>query len=49
MVYGHPPEIKNEAIDEEKHGLFEDLLDGQQRLTVLYMLIKNRDPSVLRS
>jgi hypothetical protein len=40
----NPPEIKNDAIDEEKHGLFEVLLDGQQRLTVLYMLIKNEIP-----
>jgi hypothetical protein len=40
----NPPEIKNEAIDEEKHALFEVLLDGQQRLTVLYMLIKDEIP-----
>lgn len=40
----NPPEIKNDAIDEEKHGLFEVLLDGQQRLTVLYMLIKDEIP-----
>lgn len=40
----NPPEIKNDAIDEEKHGLFEVLLDGQQRLTVLYMLIKDGIP-----
>jgi hypothetical protein len=40
----NPPEIKNDAIDEEKHGLFEVLLDGQQRLTVLYMLIENEIP-----
>lgn len=39
-----PPEIKNDAIDEEKQALFEVLLDGQQRLTVLYMLIKNDYP-----
>ena len=39
-----PPEIKNDAIDEEKQALFEVLLDGQQRLTVLYMLIKDDYP-----
>ena len=40
----HPPEIKNDAIDEEKQALFEVLLDGQQRLTVLYMLVKDDIP-----
>ena len=40
----NPPEIKNDAIDEEKQALFEVLLDGQQRLTVLYMLIKDDYP-----
>ncbi len=40
----NPPEIKNEAIEEEKHALFEVLLDGQQRLTVLYMLVKDDIP-----
>ncbi|MEM4780329.1 MAG: DUF262 domain-containing protein [Halalkalicoccus sp.] len=39
-----PPEIKNDAIDEEKQALFEVLLDGQQRLTVLYMLLKDAIP-----
>jgi hypothetical protein len=39
-----PPEIKNEAIEQEKHALFEVLLDGQQRLTVLYMLVKDEIP-----
>ena len=39
-----PPEIKNEAIDEEKHALYEVLLDGQQRLTVLYMLVNDEIP-----
>jgi len=36
-----PPEIKNDAIDRETLGLFKVLLDGQQRLTVLYMLLKD--------
>lgn len=40
----NPPEIKNDAIDEETQALFEVLLDGQQRLTVLYMLIKDDYP-----
>lgn len=40
----NPPEIKNDAIDEEKQALFEILLDGQQRLTVLYMLLKDEIP-----
>lgn len=40
----NPPEIKNDAIDEEKQALFEVLLDGQQRLTTLYMLINDDYP-----
>ena len=40
----NPPEIKNDAIDVEKQALFEILLDGQQRLTVLYMLLKDDIP-----
>jgi len=39
-----PPEIKNDAIDRETLGLFKVLLDGQQRLTVLYMLLKDEIP-----
>lgn len=39
-----PPEIKNEAIDEEKQALFDVLLDGKQRLTTLYMLINDDYP-----
>lgn len=39
-----PPEIKNDAIDEEKQALFQVLLDGQQRLTVLYMLLMDEIP-----
>lgn len=44
----NPPEIKNDAIDEETQALFEVLLDGQQRLTVLYMLIKDDVPPYYR-
>ncbi|WP_302080595.1 DUF262 domain-containing protein [Salinibaculum rarum] len=39
-----PPEIKNDAVDREQYGLFKVLLDGQQRLTVLYMLVKDDIP-----
>ncbi|WP_436910216.1 GmrSD restriction endonuclease domain-containing protein [Halosimplex marinum] len=40
----NPPEIKNDAVDREQYGLFKVLLDGQQRLTVLYLLIKDDIP-----
>ena len=41
----NPPEIKNDAIDRKKYvGLWKILLDGQQRLTTLYMLIKGEIP-----
>ena len=40
----NPPEIKNDAIDEEKQALFQVLLDGQQRLTALYMLLLGNIP-----
>ncbi|MBS3788111.1 DUF262 domain-containing protein [Candidatus Bipolaricaulota bacterium] len=40
----NPPEIKNDAVDREKYGLSKVLLDGQQRLTVLYMFAKNKIP-----
>ena len=40
-----PPEIKNDAIDrKEPVGLWKILLDGQQRLTTLYLLIKGEIP-----
>lgn len=39
-----PPEIKNDAISPDLHKLFQVLLDGQQRLTVLYLLIKDDVP-----
>ena len=39
-----PPEIKNDAVDREQYGLFKVLLDGQQRLTTLYLLTKNEIP-----
>jgi len=40
----NPPEIKNDAINKEKPGLWKVLLDGQQRLTTLYLLIKGQIP-----
>lgn len=43
-VTEEPPEIKNDAVDREQYGLFKVLLDGQQRLTVLYMLVKDEIP-----
>ncbi len=43
-----PPEIKNDAVNRETVGLSKVLLDGQQRLTVLYMLIKNDIPPYYR-
>lgn len=39
-----PPEIKNKAIDTSRLGLTKVILDGQQRLTTLYMLIKGKIP-----
>jgi len=39
-----PPEIKNNAIARERIGTTAVLLDGQQRLTALYLLIKNEIP-----
>lgn len=40
----NPPEIKNNAINSEKIGTYSLILDGQQRLTTLYLLIKNEIP-----
>lgn len=39
-----PPEIKNDAVNREQYGLFKVLLDGQQRLTTLYLLIQDEIP-----
>ena len=40
-----PPEIKNDAIDRKASvGLWKVLLDGQQRLTTLYLLIRGEIP-----
>lgn len=40
----NPPEIKNNAIDRERIGTTAILLDGQQRLTTLYLLVNNEIP-----
>jgi hypothetical protein len=40
----NPPEIKNKAVDTNKLGLTKVILDGQQRLTTLYMLIRGEIP-----
>lgn len=40
----NPPEIKNNAVAREKMGWIRVLLDGQQRLTTLFLLIKGEVP-----
>jgi len=40
----NPPEIKNKAVDTSKLGLTKVILDGQQRLTTLYMIIRGEIP-----
>lgn len=40
----NPPEIKNNAVGRERMGWIKVLLDGQQRLTTLYLLIKGEIP-----
>ncbi len=39
-----PPEIKNNAVRTEQMGWVDVLLDGQQRLTTLYLFIKGQIP-----
>lgn len=43
-----PPEIKNNAVDRDKIGTTSVILDGQQRLTTLYLLTQNRIPPYYR-
>lgn len=43
-----PPEIKNAAIAKDKIGTTLVILDGQQRLTTLYLLIRNEIPPYYR-
>lgn len=40
----NPPEIKNDAISDNNRGYSQVLLDGQQRLTTLYLFIENDIP-----
>ena len=40
----NPPAIKNKAVDTNKLGLTKVILDGQQRLTTLYMLLRGNIP-----
>jgi hypothetical protein len=40
----NPPEIKNNALPKNHVGRIRVLLDGQQRLTTLYLLIKGQIP-----
>jgi hypothetical protein len=40
----NPPEIKNIAVNKDKIGSVIVILDGQQRLTTLYLLTKNELP-----
>lgn len=40
----NPPEIKNDAVRAERVGLTKVILDGQQRLTTLYLLINGEIP-----
>lgn len=40
----NPPEIKNNAIQKEKIGFTKVILDGQQRLTTLFLFIKGQIP-----
>jgi hypothetical protein len=40
----NPPEIKNAAIDKSKIGTTSVILDGQQRLTTLYLLTRGSIP-----
>lgn len=39
-----PPEIKNNAVQRERMGWIKVLLDGQQRITTLYLLIQGEIP-----
>jgi len=39
-----PPELKGNHVYDEKQGAVKILLDGQQRITTLYMLIRGTIP-----
>ncbi|NEK17633.1 DUF262 domain-containing protein [Rhizobium leguminosarum] len=40
----HPPELKGDHIYDDRQGAIKILLDGQQRVTTLYMLIRGELP-----
>lgn len=40
----NPPAIKNKAVDTNKLGLTKVILDGQQRLTTLFMILRGEIP-----
>ncbi len=44
----NPPEIKNNAVAKGKIGTISVILDGQQRMTTLYLLIQNSIPPYYR-
>src|SRR5687768_11109944 len=43
-----PPDIKNSAVPREKIGMTSVILDGQQRLTSLYLLTRGSIPPYYR-
>ena len=43
-----PPEIKNNAVAKDKIGTTSVILDGQQRMTTLYLLTQNCIPPYYR-
>ena len=40
----NPPEIKNVELSRDKIGTIKVILDGQQRLTTLHLVIRNKIP-----
>jgi len=44
----NPPEIKNNAVNRDKIGMTSVILDGQQRMTTLYLLTQNGIPPYYR-
>ncbi len=47
-ITDQPPELKNNKTPAEKLGSIQIILDGQQRLTTLFMLITNKIPPFYR-
>src|SRR5688500_886442 len=44
----HPPDIKNNAVPKDKIGTTSVILDGQQRLTTLYLFAQDEIPPYYR-